>query len=771
MPVLIEKGRLCFPNRDMTIKEKDNNNNTIALDFIMERIYDPYVPNKGMALNLATKMDHRIMILKAATGAGKASIGIELLYRYGDMTMKQVIQTQPTTATAMAVPAEVLGIPKYKSMLKMGETIGYATGTFIKKPIKKQSVLFSTTGYLAQILKSNLDVDIISKYSFILLDEAHMRTIDYDIVFFLMKKFIQRNLTNPNCPFLIMMSATFPINKYARYFGVDKFDIMYVPGQTFPKEEHFSEVDYDNYITTAVNKMIEIHTTERDIPEKGDIICFVFGFKAMAELTKALEVENNKLTDKFIVTPIDANAHKSGTEEYFNIFRPLKNLSVLNEEKKIYIPSRRIILATPVVEAGLTLASLRYCIESGYVNSVEYSPIYNVRVIAVKPVTQANMLQRIGRVGRKAPGVFHTLYTKKVFDNMLVDMLPDIIKDDMSQMLLQLIITETMPKTWNRTLQRLEVPDGDFNVMGIDLLDYPPVDNLMASYEKLFVLGFIDGKCRPTTMGLASTKIRESLENTRMIFEGYINGANVQDLITIASILNVSSSSLINTSKTRGPVYKPCVIFSDKPDIEELNKKMYISCDVLELLFTFYEIRDQIRDLVHTEKSTLYLQKWMFEKGLIYSAWLIVIEQRDSYISTFIGSIGLNPYKNGMGFPKFKYDLRNIIKKNIWTGVKEIRKLKSAMIEGYRLNTATWSPTLSVYINDHTHVAIKVNSSILLPLPQHDLIKQTRPHHIIAFDTALKLPPNSKTGMYEFITSTVSIIDGFVKTDFQFVIS
>lgn len=100
------------------------------------------------------------------------------------------------------------------------------------------------TGYLAQILKSNADADIISQFGFILLDEAHMRTIDYDIVFFLMKRFISRNLTNPNCPFLIMMSATFPINKYARYFGVDKFEIMYVPGQTYPKEEHFADFPY-----------------------------------------------------------------------------------------------------------------------------------------------------------------------------------------------------------------------------------------------------------------------------------------------------------------------------------------------------------------------------------------------------------------------------------------------------------------------------------------------------------------------------------------------
>ena len=772
MPVLVEKGRICFPNREMTQEEKYKNNTTIALDFIMERIYDPYVPNNGTPLIPATKMDHRIMILKAATGAGKASIGIELLYRYGEMTKKQVIQTQPTTATAMAVPAEVMGIPKYKSLLKMGETIGYATGTFVKKPTKKQSVLFSTTGYLSQILKSNKDEDIISKYGFIILDEAHMRTIDYDIVFFLIKKFIMRNLTNPNCPFLAMMSATFPINKYARYFGVNKFDIMYVPGQTYPKEEHYADSDYDNYITSSIEKIIEIHTKEKDTPEKGDIICFVFGAKAMKELTKSLTIENDKLDSKFIISGIDATAHNTGSTEYFNILRPLKHLTVKDANGVNHIPTRRIILATPAVEAGLTLASLRYCVETGYFTAIEYSPIYNVKLSAKKPIAQANMLQRVGRVGRKAPGVFYTMYTKKTFDSMLVDVLPEMIKDDMTTLLLQLIISETMPATWNRTLQALEPPTGEFNVRKIDLLDYPPADSLMASYEKLFVLGFIDGRCKPTPMGIASTKFKESVENSRMIFEGYINGANVQDIISIASILNVmTTSNLINTNKKIGPVFRPMSIFSKNYDKDALYKRMYISCDIIELLFVFYEIRDQIRDLVKGEKSTLYLKKWMHDNGLVYPSWLSVIEQRDSYMATLISSVGLNPYKNGLGIPKFKYDLRKVLEESLWSGVNEIRKLKSAMLEGYRLNTATWNPKMEIYINDHTHIPINVKSPILLPLPQHNIIKQSRPHHIIAFGTMLKLPPLTKTEMYEFISPSVSVIDNFIKVDYQFVAS
>jgi hypothetical protein len=189
------------------------------------------------------------------------------------------------------------------------------------------------------------------------------------------------------------------------------------------------------------------------------------------------------------------------------------------------------------------------------------------------------------------------------------------------------------------------------------------------------------------------------------------------------------------------------------------------------MLFAFYDIRDQIKDLARGEKSTLYLQKWMTENGMVYASWLSVIGQRDAYMTTLISSVGLNPYKNGLGVPKFKYDLRKIIKENLWSGINEIRKLKSAMLEGYRFSTATWNNGLQTYINDHTHIPIKVSSFILMPLPQHDVIKQSRPHHIIAFNTALKLPSISKTGMYEFGSSSVSVIDNFVKADYSFVTS
>jgi HrpA-like RNA helicase len=769
MPVLIEKGRITFPYREMTPEEKERNADMAAMDFIMEKLYEPYVPKGGSALRPATKMDHRVAVLQAATGSGKGSVGLELLFRFGDATRKTVVQTQPTTATAISVPYEVMGIPKYAPILRMGETIGYATGTFVKKPKLKKSIIFTTTGYMAQVLKSNTDETIMKRYSFILLDEAHARSLDYDLVFFYMKQLLRRNIGNPNCPFLLMMSATLPVEKYSKYFGLDKREIMYVPGQTYPKEEHYAKKPYDDYIKSSVDLIVKLHKEEKDPTEKGDILCFVWGAKPSIEMTKLLDAENEKLKNKFIVSKIDSVAFRSGSSEYFNVLRKLANLKVRDRAGKYHTPTRRVILATPAVEVGLTLASLRYCIDTGYFKAIEYNPIFNTTTIISKPVTRANALQRIGRVGRKMPGVFYTMYTKADYDAFLNDALPDVIKEDMAPLLLNLIINDTMPSTWDKSLTSWVKPENPFDVQKIDLLDYPAADSLRAAFEKLFVLGFINGQCKPTTMGIAATRMRAPLENIRMLFEGYINGANMEDLIVIAAILDADPTRLTNNNKMLGPTYKPRLVFSNNMDIDALNKRLYVSCDIMELLFAFYEIREQIESLTPKSRSTLYLQDWMEQNGLIYSQWLSVIYYRDAYIKMLSSGIGMNPYKNGLGISKHKYDLRKIIKDNLWAGVSEIRKLKAAMLEGYRLNTATWDANIMSYVNDHTHIPVNVKSPMLLPLPNHDLIKQTMPRHIIIFVMSLRLPNRTKTGLYEFGSYIASALDGFVSFDRSFV--
>lgn len=772
MPTLIEKNRVRFLNREFTPAEKEKSGKINALAFIMEYFFDPFVPRvrRGDPPTKAKEIGDKIKILVAATGSGKGSIGLELYVRYFEATQKNIAVLQPTIATTVAIPGEVMSIPNYTPFFKMGENIGYQTGSLIRKPVK--GVIFMTTGVISQMLKVMSDEDFMRKFAFILLDEAHFRKVELDLVFFMLKKLVERNLSNPACPFVIAMSATMPANRYADYFGVDRRHVIDVPGQTYPKQLNYAKEDVGDYFKEAARIAIEIHTTMKDPEERGDILIFVYGAGAMKKIEEILNEANIGFENKIKLARIESEGFNAGTDEYFSVLTPLKEMVVVIGDKE-YTPTRRIILGTPAVETGLTLETLKYCIETGYVRTVEYNPLFGITINTPKPVTQSMAVQRIGRVGRKFPGVAHFVYTEDTFKKMEVDQKPDIYLQDLTTFILQIIINDTYEGKWDGSLiGNIAEPVGKYDVRKIDLLDFPAADAIICAQEKLFVLGLIDENYRPTKMGLASAYFRIAPESVRMIFEGYIIGANVADLVTMAAILHNDPTSLVNTNKKKGALYKQQNVFG-KPDntTEGLYKRLYISCDVIELLIAFYAIQKKFAEVKNDPDSVFSLLKWFEENGMSFSAWAKMIDTRDSVMQTLVASVGLNPMYNGLGLRKFTYDLPALCQQHFDIGVSEISKLKQCMYAGYRLQTASWDDEKMVYVHDINKLSLIIMSKLISPLPIHTQFKQNRPQKIIAFSPVLKLPPRSEDGRYGLFVSTVSALDGHVNYDETFDIS
>jgi HrpA-like RNA helicase len=770
MPTLAEVGKAHFMFREMTAEEKAQSAKVKTLTFILDSFFSRFVSTTryGSPMYPPRTLGDRFKILSAATGSGKGSVGFELYLRYFEGQRKNIVVLQPTITTTIAIPQDILNVPEYKTAFKLGDNVGYQTSTFVRRPIR--GVLFMTTMILGQIMRSVTDADFMRRIGFILIDEAHLRRIELDLVVAMLKKLVTRNVADPECPFVIAMSGTMPVERYANYLGVDPANVISVPGQTYEKTPSYLSKDTTDYVAMTVATALEIHEAGADDePERGDIIIFIRSAEPGKEITKALMAANEKLTKKFIVASVDSAAFKSGSDTYFNIQRKLATTRVADASGRMHVPTRRIILGTPAIETGITIESAKYCIDTGFEWAVQFDPVYAVTIETSKPISQSMAIQRYGRIGRKFPGAYFAMYTEPTFAAMTKEQEPDIIKSDISAMLLNMIVSATMPTTWDKTFIGVPAPMGPFKITDIDMLDMPSVDSLTHALEKLFILGFIDGALRPTVMGCAAIRFyRSSLENIRMIFDAVATGGCVTDMITLAAILDSEPGRLINKNPKKGPMFDIAgtPIFGAENRVAELLcHQLYVSCDAIELLFTWHAICDQFIAITAGRESAATFRRWMVDHGLVYDQWMRMIEARDS-IMIGLASIGLDPQAGQRPAP-----LRALLRDSLPLGVAEIRALKAAMYTGHRLNTATWDDKIGAYVHDWNHLPVVVTSINTAKPISTSWLKPARPKRVMLFASTLKLPKDAENGMYVFGANLVSAIDGFVEPDPTFEVS
>lgn len=735
-----------------------------AKDYILEW-FQKRIPSRrgGVPVIKAKSASDRIMVLRSGTGSGKSTtLGPELYKRFYEATKKNIAVTQPRVLTATSIPLEIV---KYYPEMKLGETIGYQTGAYIYKPNK--GVVFMTDGVLAQQLKVMSDEEFMEKYAFIVIDECHNRTLSMEFLLSMIKQLIHRNYKSRECPFLILTSATFDVKKYADYFMVDHKNIIDVEGLNYPIEVNFKDVPVSNYVAETVRKCLEIHTKNTDDYKTrfADILVFVAGSRQIKDIRAALDIENVKMKDGnyFVTIGLNRDSFQKGNIDYQNVFKPLSSISVLLSNGNVVVPKRRVIVSTNIAETGVTIDTLKYLIDTGFVYDAIFNPIYGSFSVIMKNVTKASSLQRKGRVGRRFPGVWYPMYTKEAFDEMNEDAHPDLITTDISEPLLGLIIKSVYPD-WDGTISDDFTATGKFDVHLIDLLDYPSIDSIMHAMEKLYVLGMIDCSYTPTIMGLISARIiKVDMESIRMIIAGYQYGACIMDLITIAAFMHIGKRNFKNTrSKNK---YNYSTLFKKNEESLKYYNKFFIADDFIETVFIWEDFMDQI-EIMKKKLSINHVKNWAEENGILYLGLLQVIEQRDALLEVLIQSVGLDPYYNGLGIKKDKYSLRNIMQINISGGMKEIRKLKRCIYEGFRLNTASWNDERRSYILDTTHEKIKVKSDIIQPLPEHNSFVQTRPKKIIVRNIDLREGFSGE--LYHFECDTISVMDGYMDVDETF---
>ncbi|KAI0320167.1 P-loop containing nucleoside triphosphate hydrolase protein [Amylostereum chailletii] len=202
--------------------------------------------------------EHQVLIVVAETGSGKTTQLPQYLHEAGYTAGGMKVGcTQPRRVAAMSVAARVAE--------EMGTKVGYEVGYSIRfedATSDKTVLKYMTDGML---LREFLTEPDLAGYSALIIDEAHERTLNTDILFALVKDIAR---FRPEMRLLIS-SATMDAEKFSEYF--DDAPVFYVPGRRYPVDIHYTPQPEANYLHAAITTVFQIHTTQ----PKGDILVFL----------------------------------------------------------------------------------------------------------------------------------------------------------------------------------------------------------------------------------------------------------------------------------------------------------------------------------------------------------------------------------------------------------------------------------------------------------------------------------------------------------------
>lgn len=810
LPTLLQKGKILIP-KHFSEHEKQRIQKISGLDYIMEFLDKRISLKKNVYPILRAKsISDKILILKSGTGSGKSTAFIEAMYdAYFSLTHKSIAVTQPRILTARDIPYDII---KRRKDLIMGDTIGYQTGIISKRPNK--GISFMTEGVLLHQLQTYEAEKFRKKYMILVIDEIHTRNIYVDMLLIRIKNFLQENYDEPDCPFLIMMSATIDPTSYLSYFGIAKSDynktkhFIEVLGTSYPIQEHWPSIDivnYPDYIIELAKTIHQDNIKELEPDEYGnilktvDILIFAPSTKIIKMIINGFNQYNDKIENqnseqkKYIcpVTLTKAAFEKMG-KDFINLFADISTVTINLSNGKVVTPFRRIIVATNIAETGITLPTLQYVIISGWVNSVEFIANIGHPLIYHKPLTKFEVQQQKGRVGRVYNGEVYYCFSEETYHDTIDSLYPNIINNDIGVNLLDIIYNQTNT-TINEDVyqQKREMSSVDIHnefkdrqvippelitqskhvdLLNLDLLTYPPIDNINYSLEKLHILGFIDHEYNITLTGLLSIQLKKyKLENIKMILSGYHYKCNILDLITIAAFIEIGQY-------IDGPphLYKRRNVFNITDKISYLNYRFLLQDDFTEYIFIWNEFMERTEkgDIGKGDKSRIkisinYIKNWCLDNYLNYDSLLSIGQKRNEIIETLI-NIGLNPYISGLDVPMGSYNLNNILKNSMVDGINEVIKIKKAIYEGYKYNICTYNDMLHQYILDRQQLPIIIQSPLIQYLPATKEIKQFIPKKIVISGMVCKSRPRDK-GKYKYIAAgAVSVLDGFIDMDHSF---
>ena len=360
--------------------------------------------------------DNQVIIVESPTGSGKTTQLPIILKEAGFAENGVIGITQPRRIATLGVCSFIKSqiasesLPENYCAYKMR----FYDTTDINTRIK-----ILTDGMLLQELKADPDL---SRYSVIMVDEAHERSLNIDFILGLLKQIIARR---PELK-VIISSATLNTKVFSRFFS--DAQIISIKTRVF-------DVDVKYYPVKA----------KGDTDECAHAVCVLLN--QILKRFKATGYTENEDTLVFLPGEFDIKTtmqqiYYECDHEHLQIY-PLYGRLNKEEQELVFEPTEvgkmKVVLATNIAETSLTIDGIRIVIDSGFAKINYYNQTDFTSALVLRPVSRSSAEQRKGRAGRTAPGKCYRLYSKEDYDSRPLWTTEEILRTDLSEVVLRMV--------------------------------------------------------------------------------------------------------------------------------------------------------------------------------------------------------------------------------------------------------------------------------------------------------------------------------------------
>lgn len=473
----------------------------MAIDYKALPVYE----QKQKILDCLEK--NQVVIVESPTGSGKTTQIPVILYEAGYATNGVIAVTQPRRIAALSVSefiSKQLGT-SYPGL------VGYKM-RFEDKTDASTKIKIMTDGILLQEMK--LD-PWLSKYSVIMVDEAHERSLNIDFVMGLLKRVLKERKDFR----VIVSSATMNTQVFSEYF--DNAPIVSIDTITYPVSVIYDPIP--GGVTTTTDAGCDLllskicNTVERvlDNGDEGGILIFLPGEKIIKDCL-----------DRLYRMPFSRHLH----------ILPLYGRLSKEEQEKVFdeppAGKKKVIISTNIAETSVTISDITTVIDSGLCKLNFYNPRNFTSSLIESSVSKASCNQRKGRAGRTHEGSCYRLYKRMDFETRPEYTTEEIYRTDLSEVVLRMA----------------ELGITDF--YNFDFIASPGKEGIIGAVDTLNMLGALDSDNCLSEIGKMMVRFPLEPRISRIIIEAIMRFPDVIDKALIAaSFLSANSPFILPSNE------------------------------------------------------------------------------------------------------------------------------------------------------------------------------------------------------------------------------